>query len=105
MHTDEERFSMLTRVLTGDSVFGAYLHLCPFRKTKSRFVKATTKQGTWVAQSVSCPTLDFGPGHDLMAVRSNLTLGSAAKRGACSGFSPLSLCPSPCLCVLSLNKL
>ena len=33
------------------------------------YVKHISKcslQGTWVDQSVKCPTLDFGSGHDLM---------------------------------------
>ena len=33
-------------------------------------------RGTWVAQSVKRLTLDFGLGHDLTVVRSNLVLGS-----------------------------
>ena len=33
--------------------------------------------GTWVAQSVKHPTLDFSSGHDLMVVRSSPASGSA----------------------------
>ena len=31
---------------------------------------------TWVAQSIECPTLDFGSGYDLMVVGSSPALGS-----------------------------
>ena len=41
--------------------------------------------GAWVGQSVKCPTLDFGAGHDLMVVRASHT-----ECGTCWGF-----CPSP----------
>ena len=34
------------------------------------------KGGTWVAQSVKPPTLDFSSGHDLRVVRLSPTLGS-----------------------------
>ena len=47
--------------------------------------------GSWVAQLVECPTLSFGPGHDLRAVRSSWALGSALNR-VC--LRPLSLSPS-----------
>jgi len=33
-------------------------------------------QGAWVAQSVKCPTLDFGSGHDLRVGRLSPILGS-----------------------------
>ena len=33
--------------------------------------------GTWVTESVKCPTLDFRPGHDFRVVRSSPMLGSA----------------------------
>lgn len=32
-------------------------------------------QGTWVAQSVECPTLYFGSGHDFRATRRNPVSG------------------------------
>ena len=32
--------------------------------------------GTWVAQSLKCPTLDFSSGHDLTVMRLSSTLGS-----------------------------
>jgi len=32
--------------------------------------------GTWVAQLVKHPTLDFSSGHDLRVIRSNPALGS-----------------------------
>ena len=32
--------------------------------------------GAWVAQSIECPTLDFGSGHDLRVMRSNPTRSS-----------------------------
>ena len=32
--------------------------------------------GTWVAQSVKCPTLNFSSGHDLRVVRWSPTSGS-----------------------------
>ena len=38
--------------------------------------KGTIGRGTWVAQSVECPTLNFGSGHDLRVLTSNPRLGS-----------------------------
>ena len=32
--------------------------------------------GSWVTQSVKCPTLGFGSGHNLMVVRASPALGS-----------------------------
>ena len=45
-----------------------------------------------MAQSVNCPTLDFGSGHDLMVHEIDPHVGLHAGRGACLGFS---LSPSP----------
>ena len=44
-------------------------------------------RGTWMGQSVTHPTLDFGSGQDLRGVRSSPMLGSA--------LSVASACPSP----------
>ena len=40
--------------------------------------------GAWVAQSVECPTLGFGSGHD---PRVEPCIGLCTERGACLGFS------------------
>ena len=56
-------------------------------EAKGRFV-----WGAWVAQSVECPTLDFGSGHDLEVHG----IEPRPEHAACLRFSP-SLCPSPAL--------
>ena len=60
-------------------------------------------RGAWVAQSVKCPPLDSGSGHDLMVMRSSL---KSVQHGGYLGFSlSLSLCPSPantCVCAHAL---
>ena len=40
----------------------------------------TDSWGTWVAQGVDCPTLDFGSGHDLKVMGSSPASGSALNR-------------------------
>ena len=61
--------------------------------------------GTWVAQSVKRPTLDFGSDHDLMVCGFGLHIGlSSGSAESARGFLSLllSLCPSPSR-VLSLK--
>ena len=41
-----------------------------------RFILKKNMRGVWVAQSVKCLTLEFGPGHDLMVVRLRPVSGS-----------------------------
>lgn len=53
-------------------------------------------QGTWVAQSVKPPILDFGSGHKLRVMRSGRTLGSAMSvQPVWDSFSPPSASPIP----------
>ena len=47
-----------------------YLNLCLFKISKLQLGAA------WVAQSVECPTLDFGSGHDLKVMGLSFTSGS-----------------------------
>ena len=55
-------------------------------------IKDEETRGAWVAQSVECPTLDFGSGH-ASVVRSSFML---SMEPAWDFLSPsLSLCPSP----------
>ena len=56
-------------------------------------------EGTWVDQSVKCPTLDFHSGHDLRIVRS--CVGLHTEYGTCLRFS-LSL-SAPHELILSLS--
>ena len=59
--------------------------------------------GSWVAQLVEHPTLDFGLGHDPMVMGSNPLLGSVLSVEP--AWDPLSLflCPPPCALFLSLK--
>ena len=41
---------------------GELENVCPLI---GRYLKISQKQGSWVAQSIKHPTLDFGSGHDL----------------------------------------
>ena len=56
--------------------------------------KGPPNLGTCVAQSVQCPTLDFGSGHDLSV---------HAQHGVCLRFSP-SAHPHACSLSLKINK-
>ena len=60
--------------------------------------------GTWVAQLVKLPTLDFGSGHDLAVCefKPHVRLCSAGVEPACDSFPP-SLCPSPACAFFSLS--
>ena len=60
-------------------------------------------RGSWVAELVTCLTLDFGSGHDLVIRESEPQSGLRPDRAeaAWDSLSP-SLCPSPAG-VLSLN--
>ena len=60
--------------------------------------------GTWVAQSVKCPALDFGSGHDLCFVRSSPTSGFVLTVGSLLGVLSLPLSLPPPLLVLCLSK-
>ena len=54
--------------------------------------------GTWVAQLVECPTLDFGSDHDLWVLGFSPMLGSPLSKESAWGFlSFLPLLPSPLL--------
>jgi len=56
------------------------------------FITILSPRGTWVAQLVKCPTLDFDSGRDLGVLISSPGVGSALG-GACLRFSlSLSLC-------------
>ena len=59
-------------------------------------------RGTWVAQSVKCPTPDFSSnsGHDLMVREMEPHIGLSADIME-PAWDSLSLCPSP---ALSLSK-
>ena len=64
-------------------------------------------KGTWGAQLVKHPTLDFSSGHDLAVMGSSPAPGSVLTARSLLGIVslPLFLCPSPaCVCSLSLNK-
>ena len=43
---------------------------------KNSTFKKIARGIAWVAQSIKCPTLDVGSGHDLTVVRSSPLLGS-----------------------------
>ena len=63
-------------------------------------------QGTWVAQSFDCPTLDFNSGHDLMVMRSSPVSDSMLSIESAGDSLSLSLSlslPLPA-CALSLKK-
>ena len=56
-----------------------------------------------MAQSVKCPTLDFGSGHDLTARESKSLIGLCTHNAEASWYSvSLSLCPSPA-CSISIK--
>ena len=57
---------------------------------------------TWVAQSVECPTLDFGSDHDLRVVRLTPLSGSALDTESAWNSLSLCLCSTPC-CTLSFK--
>ena len=63
-------------------------------------------RGARVAQSVKCPTLDFGSGHDFRVMRLSLMLGSALSMEPleipffCSSSTPMHACALS----LSLSK-
>ena len=46
------------------------------RQRLSVWIEKKDSWGAWVAQSVKCPTLDFGSGHYLRILRSSPTLDS-----------------------------
>ena len=73
-------------------------------KNKTKTKKKKTSQGTWVAQSVECPTLDFGSGHDL-AVREFEPLIGLHAGGVEPAWDSLSLSLSapPLLALFSLS--
>ena len=75
----------------------------PIQLLHSRDQKGS--RGSWVAQSVERPTLDFGSGHDLRVVRSSPGLGYSIR---CllelhSPFSSSSAFPYSCFLFLSLK--
>ena len=59
--------------------------------------------GTWVAQSVEHPTLDFGSGHDLTVLRIEPSIRLCADNTELAR-DPLSLLLSLSLCMLSLSQ-
>ena len=73
---------------------------CPLT---DEWIKQTWYMDAWVAQSVTRPTLDLGPGHDLTepASGSVLTLGSLLWSLSRSSPSPLRLMRA---CTLSLSQ-
>ena len=67
-------------------------------------IKTIINGGTWVAQSIEHPALDFSSGHDPRVVGSSPTLGSVV--GMEPAFEILFPSPSsrlPQLCALSLS--
>ena len=73
--------------------------MIPKRKTPKHIIIKMVR-GTWVAQSVEHPTLDFGSGHHLWVMGPSPKSCSTG-HGACLRFS---LSPSaPLLCFLSLS--
>ena len=66
--------------------------------TTYSFKKYSEFGGTWIAQSLRCPTLDLGSNHDIGVMRSGPKMGSAL-RSQCACPS-LSLCLSHCSCTL-----
>ena len=60
------------------------------------FLKLTTLQGAWMAQSVGHQAVDFGSGHDLMVCRIEPVSGSALVVQTLLGTLSLSLSPSLC---------
>ena len=70
-----------------------------------RVCKRAIKRGTWVAQSVKHPTLDFCSGHDLTLVRLSPSSGPALTEWSLLQFSPsLSAHPPLMLCLSKVNK-
>ena len=70
-------------------------------------IKNAIYWGTWVAQLVKGPTLDFGSGHDLMFVSLSPVLGSVLTVWSLLGILSLSLSLFlPCSLSLSrINKI
>ena len=62
--------------------------------------KKSKRTGTWMAQSVKYPTLDFSSGHDLRVLGLSPTLGSALIEGSAQDSLPL---PLPILLALFLK--
>ena len=50
----------------------------------------------WVAQSVKCPTLDFGSDHDLMVSEMEPRVGALSAEPAWDSLSPSLCSSSPC---------
>ena len=64
-------------------------------------LKLFFRRGSWVAQSVKCPTLDLGSGHDLKASGfTHVGLHADGAEPVWDSLSLLSLCPSPMLTLL-----
>ena len=66
----------------------------------STLVKVHHKRGTWVAQVVKRPTLDFHPGHDLTVggFQPHVGLCVDSVESACDSLSPsVSASPQPAL--------
>ena len=68
-----------------------------------KIFKNTQTKGTWMAQSIKHPTLDFHSGHDLMVCKFKPCIGLRADGAepTLDSLSP-SLCPLP-TCTLSQN--
>ena len=64
-------------------------------------MKTGAERGTWVAQSVKCPTLGFGSGHDPMGGEIEPHVGLCAQQGACWRVSQPA--PPPLTCAGSLS--
>ena len=67
----------------------------------------TWRRGTWVAQSIKCPS-DLGSGHGLIVrgFEPRIWLyAHSSEPGACFGFCVSLSLPLPCLCALSLSKI
>ena len=67
-----------------------------FDKVQHPFMVKIFCRGAWVAQSVKCPTLDFGSSHDLTVHEIKPHVGLCTDRGkpAWDSIPSLSLCPS-----------
>ena len=75
---------------------------------KDMLIEISQSWGTWVAQPVERPTLDFGSGHDLVVheFKPLIELSTVSAEPALDPLSPpLSAPPQLCTHALSLSKI
>ena len=102
---DLVRFFVLPHLTT--DCLGNCISECCILSSLSTSLTSKMFLGTWMTQSVKCPTLGFSSGHDLITwvVESGPSLGSAlSRRGPPGDSRPLPLSPSKLTPSLS-NKL